>query len=211
VAAPASARPGPGLALAALVAVAIWGGSPAATKLALETLPPVDVALLRTLLGCLLALPSALLLRLPLPRGGRQWRLLGLSAGCGFLLFPLLFSFGQIRTSATHATLILAFLPVLTALYALAWDRRPPSPRLVAGCLVALAGEAWLALSRDASAGLADATLGAISWSSPRVVPRPSAMSPARGSPARAIRARPSPSGESFSPARCCCRSCRTS
>ncbi len=159
MAGPAGERGGPALTAAALVAVAVWGGSPAATKLALEAVAPVDVALLRTLLGCLLALPLVLLLRLPLPRGRRQWRLLGLSSGCGFLLFPLLFSFGQIRTSATHATLILAFLPVLTALYALAWDRLRPSPRLVAGCLVALAGEAGLALSRDASAGVGEASL----------------------------------------------------
>lgn len=142
-----------GLVAAALLAVAIWGGSPAATKLALADVSPVDVAMLRTLVGFVPALPLVLLLRLPLPADRARWRLLALSAACGFLGFPLLFSFGQRATSVTHATLILAFLPVLTAGYAMAWDRRRPTLRFLAGCATALAGEAVLVLGRTPAGG----------------------------------------------------------
>ncbi len=132
----------------ALVVVAIWGGSPAATKLALAELAPLDVALARTLLaGCLVA-PLLLAARPALPREPRQRRLLALSAASGFIGFPVLFSLGQIRTSTTHATLILAFLPVLTALWVHLWDRTRPTPALVVGSAIALVGEAVLALGR---------------------------------------------------------------
>lgn len=144
---------------AALLVVAIWGGSPAATKLALADLAPLDVAVGRTLLAGCLALPILVLRRPPLPGTLGQWRLLALSASAGFLGFPILFSLGQVRTNTTHATLILAFLPVLTALWIHLWERTRPRAGLVLGSAVALAGEALLVAARGDAAGSAPASL----------------------------------------------------
>ncbi|MEZ5774584.1 MAG: DMT family transporter [Hyphomicrobiaceae bacterium] len=136
------------VALAALGAVVIWGASPVATKIAVEGLPAIVVAALRTVLGGLLALPVALLLRTPLPRGRAETSLLGLSAFSGFVAFPLLYSIGIGLTSANHASLILAVLPVYTGAIAMAIERRWPKALWWAGCLVALGGEALLISSR---------------------------------------------------------------
>ena len=70
----------PAVILAALLAVIVWGGSPVGTKLAVASLPPLTVAALRTVLGGVVALPLALLLRIPPPARARQWGLLALSS-----------------------------------------------------------------------------------------------------------------------------------
>jgi drug/metabolite transporter (DMT)-like permease len=140
----------------ALIAVMLWGASPVATKIAVTTIPAAEVAVWRTVIGGLLALPVALLMRLPLPKTPGQRGLLALSAGMGFIVFPLIFSIGQGRTSATHGALILALLSVFTGAYAMAWDRKRPAARWYLGCVIALAGEAVLILSKD---GGGEATL----------------------------------------------------
>jgi len=93
--------------LAALFAVVVWGGSPVAAKIAVAELDPITVALLRTLLGGLVALPLVLALRIKLPVRLAQNLLLLLSSLCGFIGFPLLFTIGVQQTSANHASMIL--------------------------------------------------------------------------------------------------------
>ena len=51
----------------ALLAVVMWGASPVAAKVAVADLPVMVVAVLRTVLGGLAALPVALLMGVPLP------------------------------------------------------------------------------------------------------------------------------------------------
>lgn len=121
--------------------MAIWGASPVATKIAVVDLPPLAVAVLRTVLGGLTALVLALSLRLPLPETKQQRRLLLVSASCGFIGFPALFSLGVWLTSANHASIILAALPVFTAAIAYAWDRRWPRYLWWLGVVVAMGGE----------------------------------------------------------------------
>ena len=129
---------------AALLAVAVWGATPVATKLAVAGLDPFSVGLLRTLLACLLALPLVLSGSLQPPREPAGRGLLAVSALCGFVLFPILFSLGLGRTSAGHGALILAVLPIFTGLIAAAVERRLPGRRWWAGAVVALAGAAFL-------------------------------------------------------------------
>ncbi|MFO1069948.1 MAG: DMT family transporter [Geminicoccaceae bacterium] len=143
---------------AALVAVIVWGASPVASKIAVAELPPPAVALLRTVLGGLAALPLALLLRIPFPSGWRQRAVLLLSAFGGFIAFPMLFTAGIARTSANHASMILASLPIFTGAIAMAWDRRRPGRRWWLGCAVALGGAAVLIGGRQA-AGAGEAGL----------------------------------------------------
>jgi len=138
----------------ALIAVVIWGGSTVATKLAVNELPPLAVAVLRTVIGGLAALVVALVLRLKLPETREQRFLLLLSASCGFIFFPAMFSVGVQLTSANHASIILAALPVFTAAIAMGWERRVPKTLWYVGVIVALGGEFLLITSKGpASAG----------------------------------------------------------
>lgn len=132
---------------AALLAVGLWGATPLVTKLAVGELTPLTVALLRTVLAATLALPVILLARLAPPRGLRPTLLLGISALCGFVLFPLIFTFGQARTSAGHGALILAILPVLTGSIAALLERRLPVGRWWIGVVLAALGT-WLLIGQ---------------------------------------------------------------
>ena len=127
--------------LVALLAVVIWGASPVATKIAVSDLPPLAVAVLRTVIGGLATLLLALSLRLPLPDTSHKRLLLLVSASCGFIGFPVLFSIGVQRTSANHASIIIAALPIFTAAIAYAWDRQWPKRLWWLGVVVAMLGE----------------------------------------------------------------------
>ncbi len=145
--------------LVALMVVAVWGATPVVTKLAAIEIDPLLVALLRTVCGGIPALPLLLMMGVQPPRERRLWGPLLLSAFCGFVAFPLLFTYGQRQTSAMHGGLILAMLPVLTGLYVALIERRRPAGRWWAGCVVAFAGEVLLiggrGLGNGASASLA--------------------------------------------------------
>lgn len=139
----------PAVIIAALAAVVIWGASPVATKLAVADLPPLAVAVLRTVIGGMLALPVALAMRVAPPAAWAERRIVILSGCCGFAIFPLILTYGVVRTSANHASLILASLPVFTGAIAMTWDRVRPKPGWWIGCIIALAGEALLMFWRQ--------------------------------------------------------------
>jgi drug/metabolite transporter (DMT)-like permease len=130
--------------LAALAAVILWGASPVAAKVAVADFSPFSVAVLRTFLGGALAVPVALALKVRWPAQRRLQGLLLLSAFCGFVAFPMLFTFGVRLTSANHASMILASLPIFTGAIAMGWDRRRPTRIWIIGSLIALAGEVIL-------------------------------------------------------------------
>jgi drug/metabolite transporter (DMT)-like permease len=136
----------------------IWGATPVATRLAVADLDPIHVGLLRTVFAGLLALPIALALRQPLPKDRRGLLLLVISGASGFIVFPLLYSVGQRDTSAMHGGMILAALPIFTGSYAAVVERRRPSARWIAGCVIALLGEGALIALR--AGGGAEPTLG---------------------------------------------------
>ena len=143
---------------AALLAVVMWGASPVAAKLAVADLSPMAVAVLRTVLGGLAALPLALAMRIPLPSSRDDKALLVVSGFCGFVGFPVFFTLGVNLTSANHASMILACLPVFTGAIAMAWDKTKPKRLWWIGCAVALCGEAVL-VSLQNGDGRAGATL----------------------------------------------------
>ena len=142
----------------AVVAVIIWGASPVATKMAVADLPPLAVAVLRTVIGGFAALILALILRLKLPDTNYKRGLLLLSASCGFIAFPAFFSVGVQFTSANHASIILASLPIFTAAIAMLWDRRWPMGLWWIGVAVALGGE-YILVGSKVSADDQTATL----------------------------------------------------
>jgi drug/metabolite transporter (DMT)-like permease len=134
----------PAVILAALAAVVLWGASPVAAKVAVADLSPLSVAVLRTVIGGALAVPVALALKVRWPAQRRLQLILLLSGFCGFVGFPLLFTFGVHLTSANHASMILAALPIFTGAIAMGWDRRRPTRIWILGSLIALVGEVVL-------------------------------------------------------------------
>ena len=139
-----------GVAISVMV---IWGATPIVTRVALDDLPPLVVACLRTIIAGLVAIPllAGMRQRLPSHRGSRS--LLGVSAAVGFVIFPVVYTVGQQRTSALHGVMILAALPIFTGVYAAIVVRRLPRRAWLAGCAVALVGEIVLIGGRGASTG----------------------------------------------------------
>jgi len=135
----------------------LWGGTPIVTRLALDDLPPLVIASMRTVLAGVVAIPllAGMRQRLPSDRGSRT--LLGISAAAGFVLFPVIYTVGQQRTSALHGVMILAALPVFTGTYAAIVAHRVPARAWLAGSVVALLGEVVLIGGRGTTA--TDATL----------------------------------------------------
>ena len=149
---------------AALGGVVIFGGSAIATKVAVSAISAIDVSIMRTVIGGLFALPLACALRIRLPGTRAQLLLLLLSGFCGFIAFPLLFTFGVSLTTANHATMILAILPVLTGAIAHFWDRQPPSGGWWLGCTIAFAGEVLLLYDPAADVGGASVEGDLLVW-----------------------------------------------
>jgi drug/metabolite transporter (DMT)-like permease len=153
--APSAAAVEPGAAarqvavlVAAYGAVVLWGATPLATKVAVAGLDPLAVGLLRTLLAGIAALPLILLGRVVMPRSRSGRAYLAVSALGGFVVFPLLFSFGLRLTTAGHGALLLGILPVSTGLIAALLERRLPGRRWWLGCAIAIAGTALLVGAR---------------------------------------------------------------
>lgn len=144
---------------AAAVCITIWGGTPVATKIAVAEMDPVLVGMLRTVVALPLVAALLAVRRPPAPRGGHQWVSVMVVGFGSFIAFPVLFSMGQIRTSAAHGGLILAMLPVFTGIFAAMAERRFPSRLWVLGAAVAVAGEAALITARGTFDGGTEASL----------------------------------------------------
>src|SRR5690242_18160896 len=144
----------PVVILAALAAVILWGASPVAAKVAVGELSAITVALMRTFVGGLLAVPVALAVRIPLPATPRLRLILLLTGFCGFIAFPIPFTIGLKMTSANHASMILAALPITTGAIAMLWDRRRPTRIWIIGSVIALIGEAMLIGGRQSAGGV---------------------------------------------------------
>jgi drug/metabolite transporter (DMT)-like permease len=150
--------------VAALTGVIIFGGSAIATKVAVSAINALDVSIMRTIIGGLLALPLAWAMRIPLPTLPQQKILLLVSGFCGFIAFPLLFTLGVNLTTANHATMILAILPVLTGAIAQFWDQQRPKAVWWLGCTIAFGGEVLLLYDPATSRGLASIEGDLLVW-----------------------------------------------
>jgi drug/metabolite transporter (DMT)-like permease len=136
----------------AATALCLWGGTAIANKMAVMTIDPLAVGILRTLIAELLAAPIAAALRLPMPRRGRELALLLVSGLSSFAIWPILLSLGLGLTSAAHAGLIIALIPVFTGLITGTVDRQWPRLTWWLGGAAAIAGAGFLVLYRDGGA-----------------------------------------------------------
>ena len=107
--------------------------------------------MLRPILAGPVALICALVFRLPVPADVHGRLLLAGSGIASFAIWPVLLSVGIGMTTATHAGLILALIPLVTGLLSSVVDRTWPNWIWWAGSSVALAGTAILILSRESS------------------------------------------------------------
>ena len=142
----------------AVLVMVVWGATPVLTRIALDDMEPLVVATLRTIVAGLLAAPLLLRAREPFPRATSARRLLAVSAAAGFVVFPVVYTVGQERTSGLHGVMILAALPIFTGLYAAAVERRLPTRGWLVGCAIALVGEAVLIGARGGGTGEATLT-----------------------------------------------------
>lgn len=158
----------------------VWGTAFVGIKEVLRELSPATLTILRfaiadvCLLVVLLAVPSAR------PRFERRdlWRLVVLGI-TGVPMYHLSLNWGEHRTSASIAALIVATAPVMVALLSAAVLRERTTPRRWIGIAFAFGGVAILALSaRSGGAptslpGVAVSMLAPVSWAIYSVVGKP--------------------------------------
>lgn len=144
-----SAGGGRGGALAAAFgASAIWGANYAIAKRALVEIDPLALAGARALAAVAF---FAILLGMRDGRRGlapaRLWRALPVGL-LGIFANQILFVTGLARTSAAHAAILIAALPIFVLGIALVTGGERPSPRRAAGILLAFAGVLIVVLER---------------------------------------------------------------
>lgn len=102
--------------LAAVITIIIWGTTFVSTKVLLEDFPPVDILFYRFLIGLIV-----LIMVHPHVLTFRSWRQEALFAGaglCGVTLYFLLENIALTLTYASNAGMIVAVIPMITAVLA---------------------------------------------------------------------------------------------
>src|SRR5690606_31172849 len=119
------AVPSAGGALAAGIGtLPLWSGTPIAYKVVVDYMDGCTAGLVRSALAGVVAVLVALSMRLPFPRNGKDRSMLVLSGVASFAAWPVTLSIGLEQTSAGHAALILATIPVIAVMLAALLDRK---------------------------------------------------------------------------------------
>lgn len=130
--------------VAAIGALLLWAGTPIANKIAVASIDPGTAGLLRSGLAGVACAVLAWLWKLPFPAASAQRWWLAFSGVASFAIWPLLLSVGLGLTTANHAALMIATIPVFTGLMAAAVDGVRPGLAWLLGVTIALFGTAWL-------------------------------------------------------------------
>jgi Protein of unknown function (DUF1194)/EamA-like transporter family len=145
---PPNSQTGNSIALAAgIITIILLALTPTTIRVAVAQVNGLDVGLIRSVAGGGIAIALILLFRIPPPYGRHQWLCLFLSSVGSFVLFPPLFSIGTQRTSAAHASLIMASMPLVTSSIGFILDRRTPRVAWLFRAAIALTGEMVLILT----------------------------------------------------------------
>jgi drug/metabolite transporter (DMT)-like permease len=151
----AAAEPLPRLSLlAGCGTLVLWSGTPIANKVAVLYMSGLAAGVLRSTVAGSVALVVALALRLPVPKAARERSMLALSGIASFAAWPVLFSIGIEHTTAGHAALILATIPIVAVLLAAGLNRRAPTRGWWLGAGIALAGAVFIVLGQGVSMAL---------------------------------------------------------
>lgn len=122
-----------------------FGTLPVLGKVALRELTPFTLAAVRGLFGALLLSVAARAVSGPAPRQTTRDRLeVAFLALFGIVANQVLFISGLKRTTATHATLLVATVPVFTIVIGLLTRRERPSARRLLGVPIAFGGIVFL-------------------------------------------------------------------
>lgn len=144
------AQQGRWVAVACLVlAMALWGSSFIALKLAFREVAPMWVIFARMALGSLIFLLAWRWRGDCDPRPGDWKYFLGLAA-CEPCLYFIFEALALQHTSAAQAGMITALLPLLVAVGAYVFLRERITRTTLAGFLLAVAGTVWLSLASEA-------------------------------------------------------------
>jgi drug/metabolite transporter (DMT)-like permease len=131
--------------LAALAAgtltIILFALTPTSTRVAITTIDGFTVGLMRTVGGGAIAIALIICFKIRPPQECREWCYVSIFSIGSFALFPSLFSVGAKWTSATHASLIMASMPLVTGSIGFMLDRRLPHPGWLFGAALALTGE----------------------------------------------------------------------
>lgn len=134
--------------LAACLALLLWSGTAIANKFAVLYMDGLTAGVLRSMLAGFVALTIALMLRLPFPRSWQNRLLLLTSGIASFALWPILMSIGIEHTSAGHAALIMALIPIFTVLIASTLQRIIPNSTWWFGAMLAFSAGIALMFER---------------------------------------------------------------
>ncbi|NNC63821.1 MAG: DMT family transporter [Gammaproteobacteria bacterium] len=135
------------------MAILFWGATPVATKFAVSSIDAVMTGVLRSIIAGPIAVALALALRLPFPATGRERMLLVVSGLTSFAIWPTLLSTGIGLTTAAHAGLILALIPIVTGLFASFIGAAWPRLRWWLGSSIAVIGTFVLIINTALDAG----------------------------------------------------------
>jgi drug/metabolite transporter (DMT)-like permease len=136
---------------AGIVTITLFALTPTTTRLAISQLKGLDIALFRVVGGGVAAFILIVLFRLRPPDERGQWKLLAVFSVGSFMLFPTLFSVGTQNTSAIHAGLIMASMPLVTSSLGFVLDQRAPRMAWLLGAALAVIGEVVLIFTTNES------------------------------------------------------------
>jgi drug/metabolite transporter (DMT)-like permease len=136
---------------AGMLTITLFALTPTTTRLAISQLNGLDIALFRVVGGGVAAFILIALFRVRSPYERAQWKLLALFSTGSFILFPTLFSVGTQNTSAIHASLIMASMPLVTSSLGFVLDQRAPRIAWLLGAALAVIGEVVLIFTTNKS------------------------------------------------------------
>lgn len=135
--------------LAAFVTILIWGTTFISTKVLLKTFTPVEILLIRFLIGY--AALWCVRPRLLKVKDKKQEWYFAAAGLCGITLYYLLENMALTYTLASNVGVIISIAPFFTALFAwLFLHERRPSGRFFLGFFIAMAGIALLSFGKEA-------------------------------------------------------------
>jgi drug/metabolite transporter (DMT)-like permease len=129
--------------VAALAASSLFGGAVVATRVAVEDVPPLTLALLRFGQGGFILIAVLWLVRRDLLRVARgDLRLFALLGALLYAVFPLLFNTSLKLTTASRGAVVLATMPLWSALLGRFGGRESLAPRQLVGVGLSIVGVA---------------------------------------------------------------------
>ncbi|MBA1272460.1 DMT family transporter [Stutzerimonas azotifigens] len=145
--------------LCLVLAMAIWGSSFIALKLAFEQLEPLWVIFGRMLIGSVVFL-LAWRWRGQIRYQAGDWKYLFGMAICEPCLYFVFEALALQRTSASQAGMVTAMLPLMVAIGASLFLRERITRLTLSGFLIAMAGAVWLGMAGEASEQAPEPLLG---------------------------------------------------